>query len=98
MEDEVKEQVKKQIEAKIDETVKKIEVVNKKQVEDYKANKAERDAEAFKVCDVSGDGTLQLDEVIAILTPESPKMIAFMSALGINPEASQETVADCQQM
>lgn len=48
----------------------------------YLANKADRDLAAFMVCDTNGDGTLQLDEVVAALMPGGNKNDAFIAALG----------------
>lgn len=52
-------------------------------MEDYKNNRAERDAAAFAVTDTNGDGTLCLDEAIAVLTPGNPLNDRFIAALGI---------------
>ena len=60
---------------------------------EYRANKAERDAAAFAICDTNGDGTLELAEIVAILTPEDPKNEAFQKALGFEakpPAGGQE--------
>jgi len=48
----------------------------------YNADKAGRNAAAFKVADVNGDGTLSLDEAISLLTPGQPHFEAFCEALG----------------
>jgi len=52
------------------------------QMADYKDNKAERDAKAFKVVDTSGDGTLQRGEFMAALEFGSEKNQLLMSELG----------------
>merc|ERR1711879_518309 len=61
--------------------------------ENYKTDKANRDAAAFKVVDTSGDGTLQVEEVVAALTPDTPRNEEFMKALGfeqVEQAASEE--------
>jgi len=70
----------------------------------YLENADARNAEAFKVLDTSGDGTLQLDELIAAYQPESEKGVAFIKALGLQlPEATPptepagEAPAECAQ-
>jgi len=55
----------------------------------YLANKADRDLAAFKVCDTNGDGTLQLDEVVAALMPGGSKNDAFIAALGFESMGQQ---------
>merc|ERR1712232_1397800 len=64
------------------EEVKKMEM-------DYMRHKAERDAAGFNVIDVSRDGQLQHKEFIAALTPETPRNIEFLKALGFDLERGQ---------
>lgn len=69
-----------------------------KMAEEYKANKSERDAAAFKVVDTSGDGTLQIGEVVAAFTPDTPLNEAFMKALGFEKnEPPADDAPDCAQ-
>lgn len=62
---------------------------NKKLCEAYRRNKAERDSAAFKVIDADGSGTLQMNEVVAALTPETASNTKLMKALGFDS-------ADCK--
>jgi len=71
------------IEKMVQEGVKEAKENAQKAKEDYYKNKVDRDAAAFKVIDVNNDGTIQLEELIAAMTPNDPKMNALMAALGI---------------
>merc|ERR1711976_1054617 len=62
--DEEKSQAIASMKEGIQETIKEQKAATAQQVEEYKANKAERDAAAFKVVDTSGDGTLQREEFL----------------------------------
>merc|ERR1712046_378637 len=84
---EMAEEIKSQMSIQIDMMKKMME----KSKEDYLANKAERDAAAFKVVDTSGDGTLQENEFLAAFEPETEKNSAFMKALGFAPEMTAPT-------
>eukprot|EP00927_Polykrikos_kofoidii_P047245 TRINITY_DN4135_c1_g1_i1.p1 TRINITY_DN4135_c1_g1~~TRINITY_DN4135_c1_g1_i1.p1 ORF type:complete len:284 (-),score=86.52 TRINITY_DN4135_c1_g1_i1:136-987(-) len=53
------------------------------QIADYKANKEERDAAAFKVLDSSGNGTIEKEEFKEAFTPETEKNNQLMEALGL---------------
>merc|ERR1719414_2881669 len=59
---------------------------NKKQVaeqlEDYKANKEERDAKAFALVDTTGEGTLSKTEFMEAFTFGTEKNEKVMEALG----------------
>merc|ERR1719512_640972 len=70
----LEEQMKKEIEAAQAEVQKK--------EENYKANKAEYDAAAFKVLDTNGDGTIQLVEFIAAFEPDTAKNLELKMAIG----------------
>jgi hypothetical protein len=65
----------------------------KKMLDEYKAKKVERNAAAFKIVDVNGDGTLQLSELTGALLPGSEKHKQLMQTLGLlnfdpsNPES-----------
>lgn len=66
----------------------------------YQTNKAERDAAAFKICDTNGDGTLQLEELVAALVPGEPKNEEFTAALGFQsakPPSASPQGGDCPQ-
>jgi len=56
-----------------------------KQLEEYKANKEERDAAAFAVIDADGTGSIGKEEFLAAFTPGSEKSNQVMVALGIQP-------------
>jgi len=73
-------------------SVQMIEEAMKQQMADYLANRAERNAAAFKIMDKNEDGTLQLAEIEEILLAEmdSDKALAFMEALGFAPPQQQE--------
>merc|ERR1740121_3506387 len=71
---EIRKQMKTQIDAAKQKTADALE--------EYKANKAERDAAAFKIVDVSGDGTLQKGEFLEAFTLGSAKNEEVMKALG----------------
>jgi len=76
------EQVKKSLAAKRD---------------DYKANKEQKDAEAFKVIDVSADGKVQRQELIEAFRFESEKNVKVHQALGLmNPNEAQAALAQQQ--
>lgn len=67
----------------LQETINEQKAATAKQVEEYKANKAERDAAAFKVVDTSGDGTMQREEFLDALKFGSEKNGLLMEAIGI---------------
>lgn len=75
---QVEDRVKKAIEGRNAEIQKKQDA--------YTADKAGRDAAAFKVLDVSGDGTLDLKEFLAAFEPENKKNIELHLALGFLTE------------
>merc|ERR1719325_137237 len=56
-----------------------------KQLEEYKANKEERDAAAFAVMDVDGTGSIGKEEFLAAFTPGNEKSDQVMAALGLEP-------------
>merc|ERR1712080_742674 len=56
----------------------------------YLSNKERRDIAAFRVLDISGDGQLQRDEVVAALMPNTRRNIEFMKALGFDIEAGAQ--------
>lgn len=61
-----------------------------KQMErEYVRNKSERDIAGFNVIDINRDGQLQHKEFIAALTPETPRNIEFLKALGFDFERGQ---------
>jgi len=59
--------------------------------EDYKANKAERDAKAFTLMDLNGDGTLQKEEFIQTFT-DDVKMKSIMDACFDSAKVTQEVM------
>jgi len=63
------------------------------QLEEYLANKEERDAAAFKVIDVDGTGSIGKDEFLAAFTPGNEKSDEVMAALGIEPPEEPEMPA-----
>jgi len=77
------QEAKKTMGKEVEKGVKEAKENAQKAHEDYKKNKVDRDAAAFKVIDVNNDGTIQLEELIAAMTPDNPKMNALMAALGI---------------
>jgi len=82
------EKLKVEAEAKIKETVGNLKTMLNKIEEDYNANKADRDAAAFKVLDVNGDGSLAYAELEAAVFPKDPTdpmPKAFNEALGFTP-------------
>lgn len=81
-----KKQMQKNVQAQVDAHVAKIKKLVDEQIASYTADKASRNAAAFKVLDVNGDGKLQKDEVVEALIPDTDKNKQFVSALGINPE------------
>lgn len=70
----LEEQIKKKIESAMAEVQKK--------EDNYKANKADFDAAAFKVLDTNADGTLQLVEFLAAFEPHTSKNMEMYMALG----------------
>merc|ERR1712185_619763 len=82
MPEDQKKAMDEQVKAQVAEAVKEVHAQVEKMSNEYKANKAAKDAEAFKVCDKDGNGTLELNEVIEILMPETEKNVAFQKALG----------------
>jgi len=56
-----------------------------KQLEEYKANKEERDAAAFAIIDADGTGSIGKEEFLAAFTPGSEKSDQVMAALGLEP-------------
>jgi len=73
-------EIRKEMASQIEESRKATEA----KLEDYKANKAERDAAAFKLVDVSGDGTLQKEEFLEAFTVGTEKNSKVMAALGFD--------------
>jgi len=76
------EEAMKEAKSEIDEALKEMKENVDSQMKDYHANKAERDAEAFKAIDVNGDGQLVCEEVIKALTPDTEENQKMMRALG----------------
>merc|ERR1719458_146478 len=64
-----------------------------KQLEEYKANKEERDAAAFAIIDVDGTGSIGKEEFLAAFTPGSEKSDQVMAALGLEPPEPDATPA-----
>mmetsp|Transcript_67234 Transcript_67234/g.156070 ORF Transcript_67234/g.156070 Transcript_67234/m.156070 type:complete len:174 (+) Transcript_67234:220-741(+) len=54
-------------------------------IEDYVANKEERDAAAFEALDTNGDGTIEREEFKEAFTPGTAKNSQLMSTLGLPP-------------
>lgn len=74
------------IEQKFKEAVDLAKPMIKEMIENYKANKVERDAAAFKVADTDGNGTLIKEEFFAAMLPKAENNEAFLKALGFNKE------------
>lgn len=64
------------------EAIEKAKADIQKREDEYNADKAARDAAAFKVLDTNGDGTLQKSEFIAAFEPGSEINAKFLRALG----------------
>jgi hypothetical protein len=76
----MKEEMKKEMKKQLDESKGKIA----ENLESYKANKEERDAEAFKILDTAGDGTLSKEEFLEGFFPGTEKNQEVMMALGFS--------------
>merc|ERR1711957_241609 len=97
MAEEASEGMKREFATLLDKFAKEMDSLQ----QSYLENADARNAEAFKVLDASGDGTLQLDEFIAAFQPETEKFDAFVTALGLKlPEPtkpSEEEAGECPQ-
>lgn len=89
-----KEQAK-QIDAQMSEAKKEIAVTSKGRLDNYLSNAASLNQKAFKTLDKNGNGTLERDEVVQALTPDSPQYFDLIVALEI---MTQEEVGLAQQM
>jgi hypothetical protein len=67
------------------------ELVEKAMVE-YKNDKQAKDATAFKVLDISGEGTLKSEEVVVAMTQGSAKNVEFMTAIGFGPDLAMQAM------
>merc|ERR1712032_160738 len=65
------------------EEQKRIQAEIAQKLASYLENKDDRDAEAFKLVDSNGDGKIDLSELVAALTPSSPKYKEMVGALGL---------------
>lgn len=90
MEKEMKKQINTQLAAQKKDIAQRIKV--------YKANKDERDEEAFKVMDTSEDGKIQLDEFLATFHPDSAKQAELMVALGFMTEQEKALQEQMKKM
>lgn len=77
---DMKKEAEKEVRVQIAEMKKQIDGMAK----DYADNKEARDAAAFKVIDVNGDGQIQRREFVPALTPETPHNMEFLKALGFD--------------
>lgn len=71
----------------------KAKVRTAQQLEEYLANKEERDEAAFKVIDVDGTGSIGKEEFLAAFTPGNDKSDEVMAALGIETPEEPEMPA-----
>merc|ERR1719326_1341402 len=90
MDKKVKEAVEAKYLPKIEEMMQKVHAV----VESYKQNPEEVNKKVFAILDVSGDGTLQLDEVLAALNPTGDIQKKMFEALGISEAMVHEVLKD----
>merc|ERR1712196_749773 len=90
MEKEAKQQLDAQLKAQAADY--------KKRIEEYKKNKEERDAAAFKVMDTSEDGKIQLDEFLATLDPNGSKQSELLVALGFMTEQEKQLADAMKKM
>lgn len=86
----------KEIQAQVDDQVEKLAKLVEEQTNEYVANKVERDAAAFKVLDISGDGKIQKPDVVQALLPNTDKNKEFLNALGVNPEVLAKKLIETQ--
>merc|ERR1711862_252477 len=98
---EAKAEFKEQMEQGRKELKKQLD----EQKADYEKYKEAKDAAAFKVMDVNGDGTLCKKEFVDALTPDTAKNNQFLKELGFDVEAAcmagkpnMQMQGDCSQM
>lgn len=100
VEDADREAFKAEMEVQSKDAIDMITAKMNDAAEEYKANKAERDAAMFKVIDVNGDGTLQKGEFTSVFSDEA-KMKEMVKTMGfdsdkIGAEAMQTMQAKMQ--
>merc|ERR1739844_753218 len=77
-----REKIKPHLEEQMKQRIEAAQADVQKKEDNYKANKADFDAAAFRVLDTNADGTLQLVEFIAAFEPDTEKNLALHLALG----------------
>jgi len=86
----------RQMEEKVKDIMRKVVSSFKEEFEGilktYRAEKKQRDAAAFKVLDVNGDGKLQKKEFLEAFSFGEEKNTLFLLALGFNPEKMAEGI------
>merc|ERR1712232_619006 len=73
----------KHVEPKLKEAEDMFKAYTVAMAEEYKENKAEKDAEALKLCDSDGDGHLNLEEFLKMMDPRSERNQDLCAALGL---------------
>lgn len=78
---EMTDDMKKTISQQLEELKTQMDALKQAYVDDAEA----RNAEAFKVLDTSGDGTIQLEEFLEVFDPDTERFTKFTGALGMVP-------------
>jgi len=77
-----REAMKAQIQGEMAKAIDQLKAEIQKKDDAYKGDKEAKDAAAFKVIDVNGDGTIQLTEFLAAFEPDTDKSEEFQVAIG----------------
>jgi len=81
LDDETKASVIEEARQAIRDTVAQQKEETEQKLKDYRANAEERNAAAFKILDVNGDGTLQKSEFLSAMKHGSKQFDKFMAVL-----------------